>query len=137
MQIRLFTIPVGDSGNILVEMNRFLRSHKILEARENFIGGEHGACWCFSIRYMEQQFSPSNEQKTMVDYKEVLDESTFQRFSKLREIRKKAATEEGLPAFAIFTDEELAGLAGLKTITRKEMLSIKERNQNPYGPSPG
>jgi hypothetical protein len=38
MQIKIFTIPVGDSGGALQEMNAFLRGNKILEVenkREN------------------------------------------------------------------------------------------------------
>jgi hypothetical protein len=31
MQIKLFTIPVSDTGTFSEELNRFLRSHKILE----------------------------------------------------------------------------------------------------------
>lgn len=31
MQIKLFTIPVGDSGSAVAEMNAFLRGNKILE----------------------------------------------------------------------------------------------------------
>lgn len=52
-------------------------------------------------------------------------EATFQRFSKLREIRKSLATQEGLPAYAIFTDEELAELAKLEVINAAAMKSIK------------
>ena len=126
MQFKLFTIPVGDNGTALGEMNRFLRSRKVLNVSENFVSNENGAYWCFSVRYMEQQFSSLTENRSKkVDYKEILDEATFLKFSKLREIRKKVAAEEGFPAFAIFTDEELAGLARLKTITKKEMLSVK------------
>ena len=33
---------------------------------------------------------------------------------RLREIRKKVAADEGVPAFAVFTDEELAALAKLE-----------------------
>lgn len=126
MQIKLFTIPVHDNGTQCNEMNRFLRSRKVLEVGENFVSKENGAYWCFSVRYMEQQYNPLAENRgKKVDYKEILDEATFSKFSKLRDIRKRIAAEEGLPAYAIFTDDELAGLARLKTITRKEMLSIK------------
>jgi superfamily II DNA helicase RecQ len=125
MQIKVFTIPVHDGGAAISEMNQLLRNNKILEVRENFVGKGNGAFWCFSVRYMEMPFRPQMGAKAKVDYKEVLDAPTFSKFSKLREIRKQAAAEEGLPAFAIFTDEELAGLAGLKSIARKEMLSIK------------
>ncbi|MBK6932547.1 MAG: HRDC domain-containing protein [Saprospirales bacterium] len=60
-----------------------------------------------------------------MDYKKVLDEATFEKFSKLRDIRKKVAADEGVSAFIVFTDEELAGLAKLDEITEKAMLGIK------------
>lgn len=125
MQIKLFTIPIGDSGTALEEMNRFLRGNKILEVQNQLISNENGAYWCFCVRYIERTFIPTDESKGKVDYKQVLDEATFKKFSKLREIRKKVAADEGLPAFAVFTDEELAGLAKLETITPKSMLSVK------------
>ena len=125
MQIKLFTIPVGDSGAALDAMNRFLRGNKILEVQNQLISNENGAYWCFCVRYIEKAFALAREVKAKVDYKHVLDEATFQKFSRLREIRKKVAADEGLPAFAIFTDEELAGLAKLDVITPKTMLSIK------------
>lgn len=125
MQIKLFTIPVGDSGAALEEMNRFLRGNKILEVQNQLTSNENGAYWCFCVRYIEKTFATTGVTKTKVDYKHVLDEATFQKFSRLREIRKKVAADEGLPAFAIFTDEELAGLAKLEVITPQTMLSIR------------
>ncbi len=125
MQIKLFTIPVGDSGAAQEEMNRFLRGNKILEVQNQLISNENGAYWCFCVRYIEKAFVPTDEHKGKVDYKQILDEATFKKFSKLREIRKKVAADEGLPAFAVFTDEELAGLAKLEAITQKSMLTVK------------
>lgn len=125
MQIKIFTIPIGDNGAAVEEMNRFLRSNKVLEVQNQLISNENGAYWCFCVRYIEKMFNLMNESKTKIDYKQVLDEATFQKFSKLREVRKKVATDEGIPAFAVFTDEELAGLAKLETITAQNMLTIK------------
>jgi len=125
MQIRLFTIPVGDSGSAQEEMNRFLRGNKILEVQNQLISNDNGAYWCFCVRYIEKAFTPTEEHKSRVDYKQILDEASFKKFSKLRDIRKRVAADEGLPAFAVFTDEELAGLAKLETITPKGMLSVK------------
>jgi len=126
VQIKLFTIPVGDSGTAQEEMNRFLRGNKILEVQNQLISNENGAYWCFCVRYIEKAFIPAAEEpKGKVDYKQVLDEATFKKFSKLREVRKKAAADEGVPAFAVFTDEELAGLAKLETITEKSMYTVK------------
>ena len=127
MQIKLFTIPVGDIGSAVQEMNAFLRGNKILEVEKQLVHNEHGAYWCFCVSYIEQSHGKTSGQRegVKVDYKKVLDEITFQKFSKLREIRKKVAAEEGVSAFIIFTDEELAELAKMDEITEKSMLSIK------------
>jgi superfamily II DNA helicase RecQ len=125
LQIKLFTIPIGDSGNALNEMNSFLLGNKILEVQNQLISNENGAYWCFCVKYIESIFFSHPDSKTKVDYRTVLDEATFLKFSKLREIRKQVAANEAIPAFAIFTDEELAGLAKLPEITPLTMLSIK------------
>lgn len=125
MQIKLFTIPIGDSGTALEEMNRFLRGNKILEVQNHLINNENGAYWCFCVRYIERTFSASSTSKAKVDYKSVLDEEAFKKFASLRTIRKQVAADEGIPAYAVFTDEELAGLAKLDTITEKSMLTVK------------
>jgi superfamily II DNA helicase RecQ len=126
MQFKLFTIPIGDCGSSLEEMNRFLRGNKILEVQNQLMTNERGACWCFCVRFIEKSFTLStNENSKKIDYKNVLDETTFKKFSKLREIRKKVASEEGIPAYVVFTDEELSGLAKLNAISPKTMMTVK------------
>ena len=126
MQIKLFTIPVGDSGGMLDEMNRFLSGNKILEVENQLISNVHGAYWCFCVRYIERNSrSAGYSTAKKIDYKEVLEEETFKKFASLRETRKKVAAEQGVPAFAVFTDEELAGLAKLSVITAGSMLNVK------------
>ena len=125
MQIKLFTVPVGDSGGALQEMNAFLRGNKILEVEQQFVGNSNGAYWCFCVRYIERAHGEAEKDGKKVDYKKVLDEAAFEKFSKLREIRKRVAAEEAVSAFIVFTDEELAELAKLDAITEKAMLGIK------------
>ncbi len=125
MQINIFTIPVGESGSALQEMNTFLNAHKILEIEQKLISSDNGANWCFCVRYNDQAFNPASGGKIKTDYRQVLDEATFQKFSYLREIRKKVAAAEGFAAFIICTDEELAEIAKLKEITIQSMLGIK------------
>ena len=134
MQIKLFTIPVGDSGSALQEMNAFLRGNKILEVSEQFVSNEKGAYWSFCVRYIERAFPAAKGQKGgKVDYRKVLDEATFQKFSKLREVRKKVAQAEGVSTFIIFTDAELSELAKLDEITEKNMLGIKGIGEKKVG----
>lgn len=118
------------------EMNVFLRSRKILQVESQLISDHAGACWCFCIRYLDQQAASSGKKKDRIDYKEVLDAASFQRFSKMREIRKGIANAEALPAFAVFTDEELAGMAKLENLTAatlKKVKGIGEKKVEKYG----
>ncbi len=64
MQIKLFTIPVGDSGAALSEMNAFLRGNKILEVENKLVHNEHGAYWCFCVRYIERAQAGGNSEKS-------------------------------------------------------------------------
>ena len=59
-----------------------------------------------------------------MDYKSTLDENTFTVFAQLREIRWSIATEDSVPAYAVFTDKELAGIAALEEITEENMRKV-------------
>ncbi|MEI6297526.1 MAG: HRDC domain-containing protein [bacterium] len=127
MQIRIFNVPLTDNGESLAEMNRFLAAHKVLEIEQRFFQNDKGACWSFCVRYLisnSVDFShPSNKQK--VDYKEILNENEFSVFSKLREYRKIIASKDAVPAYAVFTDEELAGIARLPVLEAAKLIEIK------------
>ncbi len=113
MQIKIFNVPLTDVGESLAEINRFLSGNKVLEVEQRFFQNEKGGCWSFCVRYLPSVnvFQPAVKEK--VDYKQVLTESEFAVFSRLREIRKQIASADAVPAYAVFTDEELAGISRL------------------------
>lgn len=91
MQIKLFTILVNDSGAAQQELNTFLKGHTIQEMEQKKVSNNNGACWYFCVRYLDTPFIAASESKYKVDYRQVLDEPTFQKFSNRRAIRKQAA----------------------------------------------
>lgn len=126
MQIKLFTIPTSANEAAIHELNAFLRGNKVLEIDQQLVKNKNGAYWCFCIKYLEQAFNRSIDKKReKVDYRKVLNEATFNKFAQLREIRKKVAAEEGISAYIVFTDAELAELAKMEEITTKAMLGIR------------
>ena len=128
MQIKIINIPLTDDGTLQAELNRFLAGHKVLEVEQKFFQNEKGGCGSFCIRYIENTASSQASQfagKEKIDYKQVLDEKEFTVFSKLRECRKILAAEEAVPAYAVFTDEELAGIARLPELEADKLISIK------------
>lgn len=127
MQIQIFNIPISDTGEALLEMNRFLASHKVLETEQCFFQNDKGGCWSFCIRFIPDIIKGcgnNSSGKTKKDYKLLLSEEQFALFSRFREIRKRLAADDGVPAYAVFTDEELSHMAMLSELTEKGLSSI-------------
>ena len=137
MQIKLFTIPAFDSNAANEEINKFLRSHRVLEVKQEFVSAENGAYWCFSIKYIqgENQYYSKNK-KEKIDYHKLLGPKLSVVFDKLREYRKQIAKNDAVPAFAVFSDAELAEITKLKEINEQNIKTIKgigEKKTEKYG----
>jgi len=138
MQIKLFTIPIADNGTFLEEMNRFLRANKILEVENQLVSNERGAAWCFCVKYLPVATSFQKNESVKKDYKNILSEENFKTFSSLRELRKKIAADDAVPAYAVCTDQELADIALLTDVSEKTLKSISgfgEKKFERYGKS--
>lgn len=129
MQVKIFTIPVLSGEETNEEMNRFLRSNRVVSIDKQLCTQNNMTYWTFCLTCAEggKTFANNNgfERKEKTDYKEVLDKDSFAVFEDLRNIRKAVANEEALPAFAIFTDAELSEIAQLKELNEKNISSIK------------
>jgi hypothetical protein len=124
MQIQIFTIPIMGGEKLLEEMNVFLRSKKVLQVKEQLVNHSDGIFWCYSVRYVDD-VSVAEREKAKVDYREVLGEVAFGRFTAMREIRKKVALDDAVPAYAVLTDGELAELAKVEVITAATLKNVK------------
>lgn len=123
MQIQVFNISVFDKGEQTEELNKFLRSHSIIDLEKHLISEGQTPYWTFCIRYKENsKIEP--QVKSKIDYKEILDEPAFKVFSLLRSYRKKLAEQNGVPVYAVFTNEELANIAKLSEINIENMKKI-------------
>ncbi|MCW5550179.1 MAG: HRDC domain-containing protein [Opitutaceae bacterium] len=121
MQVSLHTVAPGDS-RALDELNRFLRGHRVLTLDREFQAG----VWSFCVTYQPAAGAGGGaaEPAPKVDYKEVLDAPTFALFSKLRDVRKALAEQERLPAYAIFTNGQLAEIAKARCATPADLGKI-------------
>ena len=124
MQIKIFSIPTYGGEGLNEEMNRFLRSKKVLSVDSVLVATGGSSYWSFCVRYIEGAKATSFP-KARIDYKDVLDAESYQRYKAFREIRKSVAKEEGVPAYLVLTNEEMAELAKIKGLTLKKMEHIK------------
>lgn len=140
MQVKLFTIPLFDNETELNEMNGFLRAQKVLTIDKQFVSVGENAYWSFCITYLQlskqSTIAQNAQRQNKIDYKEVLDVATFAIFSTLRTIRKQIAENEAVPAYAVFTDSELAEIAKLENIDVAHLQSIQgigQKKAEKYG----
>lgn len=117
MQLTWFRIPVGGCPEIEEELNAFLRGHRVLSVTRELVERDTAPGWAVCVEYQEAagtghpRRGGSGRAAKKIDYREVLSEGDFALFSNLRELRKTLAETEGVPVYAIFTNEQLAGVA--------------------------
>lgn len=111
---------------------------KVLEIKRELVKDAEKACWAICISFLPivngEQAAGYIKGKT--DYKEILNEDEFKVFCRLRKIRKQIADEDAVPAFAVFTDQELSEVTKLKEISVsaiKQIKGIGTKRMDKYG----
>ena len=128
MQVKLFMLPALAGNDSIEELNLFLRQVRVLEIQKEFVNSVSGQYWAFCITYMPMAGGgssfPHTDKREKIDYRNVLSEIEFERFTVLRKIRKQLADEDAVPPFAVFTDAELAELARTEVLTPAAMRAV-------------
>jgi len=127
LQYASFLLPLHAGSAEQDELNRFLRGHRIVQTRKELVATDGASHWAILAEYLESPEKSTGEQQIRgkVDYKEVLNAVDFALFSKLREVRKKLAEENGLPVYAVCTNEQLAEIAKRKPKNLTECMQIE------------
>ncbi len=123
MKYRFFHILARDSAAETEILNRFLAERRIVAVDRQFVADGCNSFWAFSVTYrdgasaLEPVSALGRPDKAKIDYREVFDERDFATFAALRTLRKELAEAEGVPAYALFTNEQLAAMVRGKART--------------------
>ena len=119
------------------EVNAFLRAHRILSADRHFVQDGANSFWAICVSYLGDANRPlAPGKRSKVDYREVLSEADFAVFAKLRNLRKELAEKEGVPAYALFTNEQLAEMVQRRArslTAMKEIEGVGDARIEKYG----
>lgn len=113
MRVDFFTIPVQSGVEATEELNSRLSSARILTVDRQFVADGASSFWSICVL---SQTGPlrggkgSSAKKGGVDYREVLSAEDFAAYAKLRDLRKQLAERDGVPPYAVFTNEQLAAI---------------------------
>lgn len=128
MRFYFAAIPVCDSATAEAELNRFLGSHRVLAVDRQLVVDGARSLWAVCVSYVDREVAPAGARPSPpaaaqtaappakalrkgIDYREVLSPADFEVFARLRVVRKGLAERDGVPAYAIFTNEQLAAIA--------------------------
>ena len=125
MLYKFLTIPACDSASGQGEINAFCASHKIVSVEKHFVPVGVESFWAFCISYVDKNAGVETfTKKDKTDYRYVLNERDFAVYSRLRLLRKTLAERDGIPVYALFTNEQLATMVRNYVKTESDMLRI-------------
>jgi superfamily II DNA helicase RecQ len=139
MQLKFFSIPASGESPLVEELNRFLRTHRVISVQKEITQRETAPCWRICVEYLESTQSIDkgvSKDKARIDYKQILSEKEFAVFSRLRDLRKKIAENEAIPVYAICTNEQLAEMARNRCSSLNDLKKISgfgEAKEKKYG----
>jgi superfamily II DNA helicase RecQ len=138
MQLKVFVLPVKNLGAAEAEMNAFLRGHRVLAVKKEFVADGENSFWSFCVEYLDGVGAGAMLAggRPKIDYKEVLKPEEFEMFSRLRDWRKGVSEKEGVPVYAVFTNEQLAQMVQKKVNSKtglKEIEGVGEARVEKYG----
>ena len=127
MRFQFFTIPVHTPEAAQEALNVFCAQHRIVSSDRQFVAQGADSFWAVCLAWAEG-VAPglqSQGKRDRVDYREVLSDTDFAAFAELRQLRKTLAEREGVPAYAIFTNEQLAEIVQRKLRTASALGEIE------------
>ncbi len=124
VKLRFFAVPMFDGEEESQELNRFLSANRVLLVERHFVSDGPRSAWAVCISYIDRGGRPAPEQGKRVDFREVLSEADFSVYVKLRNLRKAMSEKEGLPAYTLFTNEQLAAMVQQRVTSLKALEEI-------------
>ena len=81
--------------------------------------------WAFCIRVEGASAKRGlTLRRPSIDYREVLNDADFAIFARLRSLRKELAEKDGVPPYAVFTDEQLAAIVQRRVSSKSALREI-------------
>jgi superfamily II DNA helicase RecQ len=130
MPFRIFLIPVLYSDEATEELNTFIASHRVAHIERKWIDQGTQSAWAFCVEYVlaspKLDGNPRSQlSRNRVDYKTSLSPDEFTIFSLLRNIRKELSQQEGVPVYALFSNEQLAQMVQRRCSSKADLLGIE------------
>ncbi len=112
------------------DLNKFISTHRIIDIKKSLVSLEDKSYWNFLIEYESSTNEKSENNKkspnksTRIDYREILSDDDFTKFSKLRDLRKEIADKNKIAVYNVFDNAQLAEMVTEKIKTKEGLSKI-------------
>jgi superfamily II DNA helicase RecQ len=138
MTMHFFAIPALDPDGAQAALDAFCRAHRVVDIERQFAADGPRSFWavCVTVAAGPGPLPAALKKPTTaaaaapglhearVDYKQLLRPADFVVFAALRQWRKAAAEREGVPLYAVFSNEQLAQMATRRCTALAEVEAI-------------
>ncbi|GAB6907537.1 HRDC domain protein [Desulfosarcina cetonica] len=124
MKYAFFSIPARHPDDSQQSLNTFCSGCQVLNVEKEFVADGERSFWSVCVTWIDGDGDKKNLPKSRIDYKEILNEQDFAVFAKLRSLRKSIADKEGLPLYALFSNEQLAVMVQQRVTTQSALAAI-------------
>ncbi len=122
MRVKFFAVPALDSTEAEAAVNSFLAGQRVTSIDRQLVSDRSGSYWALCVTYVEGGSGRSKApKKGKIDYREVLPPDEFEVYAELRRLRKELAERDGVPLYAIFTNEQMAAMVQQKIDTSQDL----------------
>ena len=127
MKFHFVTVPIHGGDPVEEELNRLLASHRVVAVDRQLVSDGARSAWVNCITYVDEENvagADAGKKPPRVDYRDLLPDAEFQVFARLRDLRKRLSEQEGVPPYALFTNEQLAEMVRKKVRSPSELAKI-------------
>jgi superfamily II DNA helicase RecQ len=139
MRVKFFAVPALDPGGAEAAVNAFVTQHRVTSMDRQLVSEGSGSFWALCVTYVDgAPGAASSAKRGKVDYREVLSPEDFEVYAELRRLRKELAERDGVPLYAIFTNEQMAAMVRQRLRTRQELgalAGVGPSKTAKYGPA--
>jgi len=105
---QLFRYPI-ESCTDLEELNAFLAGHPVVSCRQHLVESQGRAWLVFVVETASSTKTPRRSRAKAPDLTELPPEERTV-YNRLRDLRKALANEGGIPAYSVFSNEQLVAI---------------------------
>ncbi|MCX7109140.1 MAG: HRDC domain-containing protein [Proteobacteria bacterium] len=130
MKLHFFTISSQAPEQGQEALNAFCAQHRVVSLEKQFVTQGMESYWSICVTTLdgagvERTNDSLTGRRDRIDYKEILSEQDFSVYAELRNLRKSLAEQEGVPAYALFTNEQLAAMVTQRVQTLAALGAIE------------